>query len=79
MQANFRSDNESPVADPIMDALAEANLGTAHAYAEDDWTARLDQQFSSLFGIETTVIPVSKGVADRDQHQLQVAAAFARI
>jgi threonine aldolase len=61
MQANFRSDNEAPVADAIMDALHQANKGTAHAYAEDDFSARLDDHFSSLFGIDTTIIPVSTG------------------
>jgi threonine aldolase len=61
MQANFRSDNEAPVAQAIMDALAQANYGTAHAYAEDAWSARLDEHFSTLFGIETSVIPVSTG------------------
>jgi threonine aldolase len=61
MQTNFRSDNEAGVAPAIMDALAEANQGTAHAYAEDPWSEQLDAHFSSLFGTETTVIPVSTG------------------
>ena len=38
MEMNFRSDNESPVAPPILAALQEANHGTAWAYAEDRWS-----------------------------------------
>ena len=45
MSANFRSDNETPVAEPIMQALAEANRGTAWAYAEDDWSLALNRAF----------------------------------
>ena len=61
MTANFRSDNETPVAPAIMEAILEANSGTAWAYAEDDWSNRLDQAFSELFRTEATVIPVSTG------------------
>lgn len=61
LELNFRSDNESPAADAIMQAVVEANLGTAWAYADDDWSARLDDAFSELFGTPTTVIPVSTG------------------
>jgi threonine aldolase len=61
MTANFRSDNETPVASAIMDAILEANQGTAWAYAEDDWSNRLDQAFSELFRTEAIVLPVSTG------------------
>ena len=61
MSANFRSDNETPVADAIMKAILEANHGTAWAYADDDWSNQLDQAFSELFRTETTVLPVSTG------------------
>jgi threonine aldolase len=61
MELNFRSDNESPAAPAIMKALAEANRGTAWAYAEDQWSERLDEAFSDLFGTRTTVLPVSTG------------------
>lgn len=61
MELNFRSDNESPAAPAIMEALAKANHGTAWAYAEDPLSERLDDAFSDLFGIETTVVPVSTG------------------
>ena len=58
---NFRSDNESHAAAPIMDALVEANQGSAWAYADDDWSARLDGVFGELFETDVTVIPVSTG------------------
>jgi len=61
MTTNFRSDNETPVAAAIMDAILEANQGTAWAYAEDDWSMKLDQAFSDLFGTEAIVLPVSTG------------------
>ena len=57
MELNFRSDNESPAAPAIMEALAEANHGTAWAYAEDQWSERLDAAFSELFDTEATVLP----------------------
>lgn len=61
MTANFRSDNETPVAPPIWEALEKANKGTAWAYAEDQWSDRLDQAFSELFETETTVLPLATG------------------
>ena len=61
MSANFRSDNETPVAAAIMEAIVEANQGTAYAYADDNWSGELDQAFSELFRTEATVLPVSTG------------------
>jgi threonine aldolase len=61
MEMNFRSDNESPAAPAIMAALQEANQGCAWAYAEDEWSERLDSAFSDLFDTPTTVLPVSTG------------------
>ena len=61
MELNFRSDNESPAAPAIMEALAEANHGTAWGYAEDQWSERLDAAFSDLFDTDATVLPVSTG------------------
>ena len=63
MELNFRSDNESPAAPAILSALAQANEGMAWAYAEDDWSGRLDAAFSDLFATPTTVIPLSTGTA----------------
>jgi threonine aldolase len=61
MELNFRSDNESPAAAEIMQALVEANKGTAWSYAEDEWTNRLDSTFSELFETDTTVVPLATG------------------
>jgi threonine aldolase len=61
MTINFRSDNETPVAAPIWAALEDANRGAAHAYAEDQWSARLDRAFSELFDTDAVVLPVSTG------------------
>jgi len=63
MELNFRSDNESPAAAPILAALQEANRGTAWAYAEDRWSEQLDGAFSDLFGTRTLVLPLSTGTA----------------
>lgn len=63
MELNFRSDNESPAAAEILEAVVEANLGTAWSYAEDQWSERLNAAFSDLFGIATTVVPLSTGTA----------------
>ena len=61
MEMNFRSDNESPAAPAILAAIQQANTGTAWAYAEDQWSERLDGAFSDLFETATTVVPVSTG------------------
>ena len=61
MTANFRSDNETPVAPAIMEAIIEANHGTAWGYAEDDWSEKLDQAFSELFRTDAIVLPVATG------------------
>lgn len=63
MELNFRSDNESPAATEILEAVVEANRGTAWSYAEDQWSAQLNAAFSDLFGIATTVVPLSTGTA----------------
>lgn len=61
MELNFRSDNETPAAPAIMEAIDRANKGTAHAYAEDDWSRQLDDAFSERFGTEVSVVPMSTG------------------
>ena len=61
MTVNFRSDNETPVAPAIMQAIIEANKGTAWAYAEDDWSKKLNRVFSDLFRTDAIVLPVSTG------------------
>jgi threonine aldolase len=63
MGANFRSDNETPVAPEIMQALAEANAGTAHAYGDDAHTAELTRRLCDVFETELLVYPVVSGTA----------------
>ena len=63
MDCNFRSDNEAPVAQPVLEALVAANEGTAHGYAEDAWSERLDAAYSELLGAPARVLPISTGTA----------------
>jgi threonine aldolase len=63
MSANFRSDNETPIAPAMLEAIVKANQGTAYAYAEDSWSEKLNEAFSTLFRTDTMVIPVSTGTA----------------
>lgn len=63
MELNFNSDNEAPVAPAILEAILKANEGTASSYADDQWSTRLDEAFSDLFGTHTAVIPLSTGTA----------------
>jgi threonine aldolase len=51
MHLNFRSDNESPAAPEILQAVIQANQGMAWSYAEDEWTNKLDSALSDIFGI----------------------------
>ena len=60
---NFRSDNEGPVADAILQAIVSANAGSAHGYAEDHYSAQLNAVFSELFATDTTVLPMATGTA----------------
>jgi threonine aldolase len=61
MELNFRSDNETPAAPAIMEAMTRANRGTAHAYAEDVWSGKLDEAFSERFETEVQVVPMATG------------------
>lgn len=59
--ANFRSDNEAPVADAIMQAIIDCNHHSAHAYGEDDWSHALDRAFSEVFECPVHVLPLTTG------------------
>ncbi|HKJ18317.1 MAG TPA: beta-eliminating lyase-related protein [Xanthomonadales bacterium] len=61
MELNFRSDNETPAAPAVMEAIEAANSGSAHAYAEDQWSMRLDEAFSERFETDVCVIPMATG------------------
>ena len=60
---DYRSDNTGRAAPEILEALIEANSGTALGYGADDWTARLQDRFSDLFETRVRVFPVATGTA----------------
>src|SRR5579863_370334 len=60
---DFRSDNTGRAAPEILDALIQANSGTALGYGADDWTARLQQRYCELFETKVRVFPVATGTA----------------
>jgi threonine aldolase len=60
---NFKSDNEAPVHPRVLDALRNANVGFASAYAEDAWSLRLDALFSEHFETDCRVLPLATGTA----------------
>ncbi|MBY8829292.1 threonine aldolase family protein [Hephaestia mangrovi] len=58
----FFSDNAAPVCQPVLDAIAAANTIDT-AYDGDQWSAQLDERFSSLFGTRVRVLWVPTGTA----------------
>jgi threonine aldolase len=60
---DYRSDNTGCAAPQILEALVQANTGTALGYGADEWTARLQQRFSELFEAPVRVFPVATGTA----------------
>jgi len=60
---NFKSDNEAPAHPAMLEAIARANQGMATAYADDEWSRRLNQAFSERFETECTVLPLATGTA----------------
>ena len=60
---DFRSDNTGRAAPEILDALVQANSGTALGYGGDEWTAQLQSRFSDLFEKPVRVFPVATGTA----------------
>ena len=59
----FFSDNTATVCPEILAALTEANQGLEIAYGDDPWTQRLDEVFSTFFGIAVRAFAVSTGTA----------------
>ncbi len=60
---NFGSDNVSGVHDAILDALRDANSGTAVAYGHDDWTARAVARLRDVFECDLSAYLVVTGTA----------------
>ncbi len=60
---NFRSDNEAPVAEPIMQAMLAANHGFAESYGYDESSKLLNTRLSEVFEHWVEVIPLPTGTA----------------
>jgi threonine aldolase len=60
---DFRSDNTGRAAPQLLEALIQANHGTALGYGGDEWTAALQRRFSELFETSLRVFPVATGTA----------------
>ena len=57
----FGSDNHSGAHPEVLAAIAEANVGHAHAYGDDPWTVRAIAQLQLHFGEEAQVAFVFNG------------------
>lgn len=60
---HFASDNAAGVAPAILNAIARANDGYAHAYGDDDLSKRLEARFAALFERDVAVFLVATGTA----------------
>ena len=56
----FASDNYAGAHPAILEAVAAANVGWARAYGDDEWTVRLRERLSELFGA-VEAFPVFNG------------------
>ena len=60
---NFASDNHYGVHPRILEAMVEANAGSAPAYGGDDWTKKAEEQLSKIFEKEVRSFLVTTGTA----------------
>ena len=60
---NFGSDNIAGVHDAILDAIRDANAGTATAYGHDDWSARAELRLRDVFECDLAAYLVVTGTA----------------
>jgi threonine aldolase len=60
---NFKSDNVTPVCEPIMAAIHAANRGSVPSYGGDDLTLQLQSVASEVFGTQVAIFPVTTGTA----------------
>nr|WP_294915972.1 low specificity L-threonine aldolase [uncultured Neokomagataea sp.] len=63
IRKNFSSDNVVRVCPEVMQALMEANNGSASAYGNDSHTDLLNARFGELFETEVAVFPIVTGTA----------------
>jgi threonine aldolase len=59
----FKSDNTAAVCAEIIQAITDANAGTALAYGADRWSESLDAVYGKFFGTKVRVFAVSSGTA----------------
>jgi threonine aldolase len=59
----FASDNYAGICPEVWNAMAEANMGSAVAYGEDEWTERAANAFRSAFETDCEVFFVFNGTA----------------
>ena len=60
---NFKSDNVHGFDDAMLDALRDANAGTARSYGYDDWTAAAEQRLRDVFECDLLAYLVVTGTA----------------
>ena len=60
---NFASDNAYGVMPEILRALADANVGAAPSYGDDEITNRVERNLAGIFERELVVFPVVTGTA----------------
>jgi threonine aldolase len=63
LSRNFKSDNVTPVCEPIMAAINAANAGMVPSYGGDDFTQELQTVARRVFGKEVAIFPVTTGTA----------------
>jgi threonine aldolase len=60
---NFGSDNVHGVHDAILDAIRDANTGTARSYGHDDWSAQAEARLRDMFECDLAAYLVMTGTA----------------
>lgn len=60
---NFASDNAVGASRKVMAAIEAANTGSALAYGNDPWTARVEQQMRDLFEKDVAIWLLATGTA----------------
>ena len=76
---DFRSDNVDGAAPEILEALVEANSGTAAPYGDDEYTRRMNERFAALFERPVTVFPLSSGTGSNSIALAAMANAYGSI
>lgn len=63
MNLDFTSDNASGAAPEILQAILDANGGSAPAYGADEWTARAERSLAGAFETDLSAFLVATGTA----------------